>query len=223
MCAVADQQATDVVGLEEPFVRVYGDRIGAVEVRDAIGVAHGESRRAAVGRVHVEPQSLRFGHVRQLADGVHGTGVGGSGNRRDRERPEARGAIACYGRRDRRAKKPEPLVRRDHDERLGREPELVQRPRDREMGLIRGVDAHAFEHRPARAARPQEPPESDVARQGHAHEVGHHAAEVSSPTRRRTRRVAQPSDDLLLDEGGDRPRVPYVDAMVGHLGEEARP
>ena len=32
--------------------------------------------------------------------------------------------------------------------------------------------------------------------------------------------VAQPADDLLLDERGERPGMPDVDALVGDLGQE---
>ena len=62
----------------------------------------------------------------------------------------------------------------------------------------------------------------DVARQGHAHEVGHHAARRQEPERACTEaeEVAQPADDLLLHEGGDRPGMPDIDALVGHLREQ---
>ena len=62
----------------------------------------------------------------------------------------------------------------------------------------------------------------DVAGQGHAHEVGHHAARRQQPERRRpvADEVAQPADDLLLDERRERTGVPDVDALVGHLGEQ---
>ncbi len=62
----------------------------------------------------------------------------------------------------------------------------------------------------------------DVAGQGHAHEVGHHAARGQQAERPRpiADQVAQPADDLLLDEGRERTGVPDVDALVGHLGEE---
>ena len=44
--AVADEQAADVVGLEEPLVRIDRDRIGPIEVRDPAGVARADSRAA---------------------------------------------------------------------------------------------------------------------------------------------------------------------------------
>ena len=46
--------------------------------------------------------------------------------------------------------------------------------------------------------------------------------EVSSPNAVRpvADEVAQPAHDLLLDERGERPGVPDVDALVGHLREQ---
>jgi hypothetical protein len=116
----------------------------------------------------------------------------------------------------------EPVVGREHDQRLGRKAQLIERTRDREMGLVAGVDASALERRPAR--RPFEPgdaAEMHVAHEGHRDEVGHHAArrhqaEAAIPV---ADEVAQPADDLLLDERADRPGVPDVDALVRPLGE----
>ncbi len=68
--AVADQETADVVGLEEPLVRIDGHRIGAIEVPDPIPVAVRQSGASAVGRVDVEPQVLRGGDVGKLADRV---------------------------------------------------------------------------------------------------------------------------------------------------------
>ena len=62
----------------------------------------------------------------------------------------------------------------------------------------------------------------EVAGQGHAHEVGHHAARRQQAERARpvADEVAQPAHDLLLDEGRERTGVPDVDALVRHLGEQ---
>ena len=95
---------------------------------------------------------------------------------------------------------------------------------DREMGLVGGVDADALEHarRAARGPAPSSRPEVDVAGERHAHEVGHHAARREQPERARpvADEVAQPADDLLLDERRERSGVPDVDALVGHLGQQ---
>ena len=133
------------------------------------------------------------------------------------------GPVLRDGRRDRCAMQAEPLVRRQGDEGLGREAQQVERPGDREMGLVRGVDPDAVEHLPARwPALPEESPEMDVTREGHAHEVGHDAArrEQSESVRAVADEVAQPAHDLLLDEGREGTRMPDVDTLVGHLCEQ---
>ena len=91
---LADHEATDVVRLEEPLVRVDRHRVRPLEVRDATRVPGGEPRRGAVRRVHVEPQALALGHVGELADGVDGAGVRRARDRGDRDRQQARRAVA---------------------------------------------------------------------------------------------------------------------------------
>ena len=44
--------------------------------------------------------------------------------------------------------------------------------------------------------------------------------EVSSPKLSSVAdEIGQPAHDLLLDERAGRPRMPHVDALVGHLGK----
>ncbi len=109
------------------------------------------------------------------------------------------------------------------DERLGWEAEQVERPADREMRLVRGVDADAVEQTAARRpARPEQPSEVDVTGERHPDEVGHHAARRQQPERPGAvaDHVAQPADDLLLDERRERAGVPDIDALIGHLREQ---
>ena len=119
---------------------------------DAPGITGRQPCGAAIGRVDVQPQALARRQLGELgtrstepvfvepataaiANGVRpGRAVGG-----DR-----------LG--DRRAAEPESLVGRHDDQRLGREPELVERPADREVRLVRGVHADAFEGAAARRA-----------------------------------------------------------------------
>ena len=62
----------------------------------------------------------------------------------------------------------------------------------------------------------------DVADQGHRDEVGHDAARGQDPEAALAvaDEVAQPAQDLLLDERADRAGVPDVDALLGDLGED---
>ena len=55
-----------------------------------------------------------------------------------------------------------------------------------------------------------------------ASEVGHHAARRQQPEAPLVvaDEVAQPADDLLLDERRERPGVPDVHALLGHLREQ---
>ena len=117
----------------------------------------------------------------------------------------------------------EVVIRWQHDERVRREPELVERTRDREMGLVARVDANALEVLAARrCVQTARAPQMEVACQRHGHEVGHHATTGEEAERRRlvADEVAQPADDLLLDEGGERPGVPHIDALVRDLGKQ---
>ena len=105
----------------------------------------------------------------------------------------------------------------------GREPEDVDRASDREVRLVAGVDARAFEGtRAGRLVEAEQPREVDVSRGGERHDVRHHAARgehgpraLAEPDQR-----AQPRRDLLLDERADGSRDPDVDALVHPLREE---
>ena len=161
--------------------------------------------------------------VRELADPVDRARVRRARDPGDGERRQAGRRVAGDGRRDRGAPKPEQLVGRDDDEGLGREAEQVKGPRDREVGLVAGVDPRALEVLAARrTAEAQQSSEMQVARDRHAHEVGHDPARGQETERAGPvpDEVAQPADDLLLDERGHRAGVPDVDALVRHLGEQ---
>ena len=76
----------------------------------------------------------------------------------------------------------EVVVRWQDDERLARETELVERPGDREVGLVARVDPDVLEVLAAwRRVQPAQPPKVEVAGHRHSHEVGHHAAAGQQP------------------------------------------
>ena len=220
--SVADEQRADVVRLEEPLVGIDGQRVGQREAGDAGRITGGEQRGPAVRGVDVEPEPLGTGERGQLGNEVDGARVRRSRDGADGDRPKPVSAICRDRIAHRRRVEAEPLVGRQHDERLGREAQLVERPRDREVRLVAGVDAHAVERGAAgRPVEAHEPPQVDVADERHRDEVGHDAARGEQPEAALAvaREVAQPSDDLLLDERTDRSRVPDVDALVRPLGE----
>ncbi len=101
------------------------------------------------------------------------------------------------------------------------------------MRLVGGVDAHALEGAPSWwGRRATQPRQVDVARDDHRDEVRHDAAGRQDPEAALVvaDEVAQPAEDLLLDERADRARMPDVDALLrdlrehlaGHGGEQGR-
>jgi hypothetical protein len=162
-------------------------------------------------------------------------------------RPAAASSIVHDRRGDRLAAETEPLVGWHDVEGRRREAEDVERLRDREVGLVAGVDPDALQPRPARhgregghAARGEarriqrggrgqpggggghESREVHVADHRERHEVRHRATGRQHAPARVVipDEVAQPAVDLLLHEGPDRPRLVDVDPLVDPLGEE---
>ena len=171
----------------------------------------------------MEPQALAPRQLGELLDQVDRARVRRPRDGGDRERRQPGGAVAADRLGDGLGVEPEAVVGRQDDERLGREAELVERPGDREVGLVGGVDPDALQRAAARRPRgPAQPREVDVAGQRHREEVGHDAARRQQPEAARAvaDEVAQPADDLLLDERGRRAGVPDVDALLGDLGEQ---
>ena len=224
LAATHDERA-DVVGLEEPLVRIDRDRVGELEAGHALRVARRQPRGAAVGGVHVEPQPSASRESRERRDVVDRAGVRRPGDGADRERRQPRRAVRRDRGGDRLGPQPEPVVGGDHAQRVLREPEDVEPAPDREVRLVARVDAHAVQIGTARGAvQTAERPQMDLAGHGERHEVGHHAAagEHAPCARRQPDEVAEPADDLLLDEGADRARVPDVDALLEPLARAPR-
>src|SRR5579862_542936 len=115
--APTHHQRADVVRLEEPFVRVDGDRVAELETPDTVGVARREPGRAAVRGIDMEPQSLLFADVRESWDVVDGSGVGGPCDSRDAERHETSRSVLRDLTDHRFGAKAEPVVARDHAQR----------------------------------------------------------------------------------------------------------
>ena len=96
---------------------------------------------------------------------------------------------------------PEPLVRRDHPQRVRGEPQHVERPRDGEVRLVAGVDPHPLEGRAAgRLGQPEDRLQVDVA--------ADQARERLRPVHRGDARdAAEPfARRLDLTKAGNRPR-----------------
>ena len=168
-------------------------------------------------------RSSRCGDGGELLDQVDGAGVRGARDGRDRDRRQAGRPVAGDRLGDGLRVEAEAVVGRQDDERLRREAQLVECPRDREMRLVGRVDPRALERRaPRRRGQPARGGETHVADERHREEVRHHAAGRQQPEARLVvaDEVAQPADDLLLDERRERPGVPDVDALLDDLGEQ---
>ena len=63
---LADEHAAELVGLEEPLVRVEHERVGALEAREQRPPGGAEHRGGAVRAVDVQPQGVLGAHVREL-------------------------------------------------------------------------------------------------------------------------------------------------------------
>ena len=216
------QERADVIRLEEPLVRVDRQRIGAFEVGHARSVPLREPNGPAVGRVYVEPEALAFGQVREVTDQVDRAAIRGARDGRDAERCEAGAPILGDRGGHRLRVKTEAVVRSDHPERLGREPEHIQRALRSRSGPGRGVDADVLEL-PAARGRVQaaELRQVDVAGDRQAHHVREDTARCQDAQAPRSiaGQVAEPADDLLLDERTGHAGEPEVDALVRPGGQ----
>ena len=83
---VLHQQAAGLVGLEQPFVRIQPDRIGALDPAQEPLAPLGHHRETAIGGIDMQPEAFRRAEVGQLLQPVDGAracraGVGGDRDR----------------------------------------------------------------------------------------------------------------------------------------------
>ena len=230
--APAHDQRADVVGLEEPLVRVDRDAVGALQSGNAVRVALAQARGAAVGGIDVQPHGLALGDVGQAHGVVDRAGVRGARDGRDRERGQSRRAVSSIASATGAGLQPEPLVAVDHHAACPRgTPGHPSARDDREVGLVAGVHAHALQVG-CRAARPAVP--RSLASQMSRATVSAMMLAMTpplvstpQPSGPEPDEVAEPAGDLFLDERADRAGVPHVDALVDPLrqhlaGDRAR-
>ena len=90
---LADEHGADLVGLEEPLVRVEHERVGALDAGEEVRLREAGGR--AVGAVDVEPQALAVGEVGEVVERVDGAGARRAGGADDARtgsgRPRGRG------------------------------------------------------------------------------------------------------------------------------------
>ena len=76
---IPHQQATGVVRLKEPLVRVDADGIGPLDTPEQTCPGLGNGREAPVRGVGVQPDAVRFAVVRDGVQGIDRAGAGGAG------------------------------------------------------------------------------------------------------------------------------------------------
>ena len=90
--AVADQHAAGVVGDVRPLVEVEGDRVGALDPREARAELRAHHGERPEGPVDVEPQALALRDLRDRGEVVDGAGVDRARRADDQERRRRRRA-----------------------------------------------------------------------------------------------------------------------------------
>ncbi len=116
---VLHQKAARLVGLEEPFVRVQTDRIGALDPAQEFLAFLGHSRKAAICGVDMQPDVLRLAVVRHRLERVDGPGAGRSGVGAHRDGIEPGGAILGHRSRQRIHVQAETIIARKQPYALG--------------------------------------------------------------------------------------------------------
>jgi hypothetical protein len=207
---LAHQQAADLVGLEQPLVRVEHQRVGALQPGQQRAGGRPQRGRRAVGAVHVQPQVLLGADVGQRVERVDRARARGAGRGHDAHRPAPRRAVGRDRRPHRPGIQPEPGIGLQHPELL--EAEHAQRPRHGGVRLVGAVD----DARPARGAGGGQPHQiRDRAARGQ-----HALGAFGQPAQ-----LAQPVEHHELD--GRRPRAAGpgagedVEPRGGRVGEHA--
>ena len=98
---VLHQQAARLVRLEEPFVRVHPDRIGALDPTQKPFALLGHDREAAIRGVHVQPDTFCLAVVRHRFKRIDGPGAARPGVGAHRDGVEPGGAVIGHGARER--------------------------------------------------------------------------------------------------------------------------
>ena len=121
-------------------MRIEGDRVGAFGSRHHLAAPLGQEKESAVGAVHVEPEPLPGGDVRERGEVVHRAGVDAAGVADDEERLEAGRPVGRDRARQLLHADPEEIVRRDLPDVPLRKSREHRGLLDGVVELVRGVD-----------------------------------------------------------------------------------
>jgi hypothetical protein len=171
-----------------------------------------ELEEAAIGRVHVQPDTLLARDLEDRIEVVDRSRVGRAGRRDDHARPKACSTVASHGIAQVAGVHAE--LRRRRDEAQVRPPEACERCRlrDRPVRLARQVD------------RPVEEvfSESRVARGDHRRKRRNRAARGERPSglRGEAEELAEPTDRCRLELHSDWRRLPHPDEAIRRSRDE---
>ena len=93
---ILHQEASHLVGLEEPLVGVHPDRVGPFDPAQQLPAPLGDHCESAVRGVDMEPDVLRLAVVGQGLQGIDGPGAGRSGVCAHRDGMESRCPVLRY-------------------------------------------------------------------------------------------------------------------------------
>jgi hypothetical protein len=221
--AIAHEQAAQAERLEQPLVRVDGHGVGALDAAQQAAVAPGEQQRAAVGGVDVVVGARAAREAPERSQRIDHAGVGRAGGRDHRHRPQPASAAGLERGGERVRRELVARVGRNAHQRALAESQHVQRPLDREVRLLRGVDAQEPRGGP-QPARPRAVPQRAVARHLHGDQVGDAAAagQHAEGVRTEPDQVVQPADQAQLDLRGGGGGLPGVERLVEERRRQLR-
>ena len=98
--ALTHEEASGLVGLVKPLVRVERDRVGRLDPAEPLPATLGEHREAAVRGVDMEPDATLRADGGNLLQRIDRARIGRTRIRDDEERPTPRGSIGLHRRRE---------------------------------------------------------------------------------------------------------------------------
>ena len=141
---IAHQATTDVERLEQPFVGVQHQRVGALHATEQRPAALRQYRGGTVCSVHMQPQVLLLADIGDGVQRIDGAGIGGAGGGDDTKGPPPASPIFVDGFFERRHVEPQLLVHRHQSNLLGLKAENSEVLPIRRVSLVGAVNNRSF-------------------------------------------------------------------------------
>ncbi len=141
---VLHQKTARLVGLEEPLVRVHSNRIGALHAAQEFLAPFGHDRKAAVGGVDMQPDSLRLAEIRHRLERVDRSRADRAGVSAYRDGIEPRRAIFGHGAHEGYHFQAKISVAREQPDALGPNTDDPRRADVRAVALVAHIDCRAL-------------------------------------------------------------------------------